>query len=125
MATVYHNPNTVSINAVALTGVVAISVDVNLAEIHASADDDTVEAVARYGLQSTGGQIQFIDAKEAESADGLAGTLLATLVDPKGGGNKTLTIANVAVTGFSIGIVMNAAPGCTVGFIAESAPAIS
>ena len=120
----YHNPNTVTIGSVSLTGVVSITVNERYVEIRASADTDTHESVARYGTASTSGTITFVDPTEAESAKGLTGTLSFVWTDVKGATNKTVTIANASIGGYDATVGRDTAANATVPFIAEAAPSI-
>ena len=122
---VFDNPHTVAIGSVTLTGVVAISVNVSYAEIHASADEDTHESVARHGTASTRGTIQFVDPVEAESAKGLTGTLTFKWNEVKGAADKTVTIATASIGGYDANVTRDAASSASVPFIAEAAPSIA
>ncbi|NQU75032.1 MAG: hypothetical protein HQ546_01815 [Planctomycetes bacterium] len=121
---VYHNPTNVTIGSI-FYGVVSISVSETFGEIHAAADDETHESVARYTTGRTNGTITFVDPTEAERASGTIGTLTFTLTDVKGAADKTVTIANCSLGGWDATVSRDAASSATVPFIAEAAPAIS
>ena len=123
---VFHDPQDVQIGSIALTGVVTISTTSTFAEIHASADDDTVESVARFATERTGGTISFVDPVEAASARGVSGTLTWTWEDVKTGGtDKTGTIENTTIVSDTETVSRDAPASATVTFIAESALAIT
>lgn len=122
---VYHNPTDVAVGSQSLTGVVAIAVQVNYAEIHAAADTDTHEGVARYTTGSTTGTITFIDPVQAEIAKDLSGTLTATLTDTKGASDATLTVAGCSCGGFDASAGRDSASNATVPFTSTTAAAIA
>ena len=122
---VYHNPNTVIIGTTAISGVVSIAVSQSFAEIHAAADDDTHESVARHTTGRTRGTITLVDPTEAEAAAGTTGTLSFVWTDVKGGSDKTVTIQNCSIGGWEANVGRDAASVATMTFVAEAAPNIT
>jgi hypothetical protein len=121
--TVFHNPKNVSINTgqpVALTGVVSITCGERFAELHASADDDATESVARRSTGRTGGEITFVDPVQAASAKGLAGTLTFNWTDAKGLADKTVTITGCSIGGYEATVRRDAPSSASVPFLARS-----
>jgi hypothetical protein len=121
--TVFHNPKNVSINSggpVALTGVVSITCGTQFAEIHASADDDVTESVARCSTGRTSGVITFVDPVHAASAKGLSGTLTFQWTDVKGLADKTVTVTGCSLGGYEATVRRDEASSASVPFIARS-----
>lgn len=122
---VYHNPQNVSLAGTSITGVQSIVVSVRYGEIHAAGDDDAHESVARYATGRTSGTITLLDPVSADAVEGQSGTLSFTWKDVKGGTDKTVTIGNASVGGYSATVSRDAASNVTLPFVAESAPSIS
>jgi len=122
---VYHNPKSVTIGATPITGVSSITAGQTFSEIHAAADDDTHESVARHTTARTRGAIALVDPTQAEAAAGLTGSLSFVWTDVKGGSDKTVTIANCSLGDWEAQVGRDAASAATVSFIAESAPQIA
>ena len=122
---VYHNPKTVTIGSTSLTGVTSVSTSVGYSEIHAAADDETHESVARYTTGRTSGSITFTDPTQAEAAKGLTGSLSFVWQDVKGGADKTVTIATASIGGYDANVGRDTASSATVPFIAEAEPSIA
>ena len=122
---VYHNPKSVTIGSTPITGVVSIAAGQSFAEIHAAADDDTHESVARHTTGRTRGVIALVDPTQAEAAAGTTGTLSFVWSDVKGGSDKTVTIQNCSLGDWEAQVGRDAASAATLGFIAESAPQIA
>lgn len=121
----YHNPNTVLVDgSTPVTGVVSVSVNVTMAEIHGAADDETHEGVARHGTARTSGTITTLDPEEADGLSGTTGDLTFRAMDVKGGspGYKTCTIADASFGGWNATITRDGVSACSVPFIAEVAP---
>jgi hypothetical protein len=121
---VFHNPKNVSIGGVPLTGVVAIVVSQSYAELHAAADGDAHESVARYTTGRTGGAIRLVDPVQAAAAAGAAGTLSFTWTDARGVADRTVTIEGCSLGGYEAAVSRDAVSAATVPFIAESAPVV-
>ena len=121
---VYDNPDNFTVGS-QFFGVVSISVSTTKAEIHASADDDTHETVARYGTGRTGGTITFVDPGEAERAKAATGTMTFTFTDVKASTNISVSISNASIGGHSATVSRDVASTATVPFIAEAAPVYS
>ena len=122
---VYHNPTGVTLGGSPITGVVSITVSQSFSEIHAAADDDTHESVARYTTGRTSGVIRLVDPTQAEAASGGTGDLVFTWTDAQGGSDKTVTVANCSAGRWEAEVGRDAASAATLSFIAESAPAIA
>ncbi len=120
----YHQPDNFNIGG-QFYGVVSITVGTQYAEIHAAADDDTHESVARHGTGRTSGTVTFVDPHEAEKASGTTGSLTFTWTDAKGSQNLTVTVANCSIGGWDSTVSRDSAASATVSFIAESAPSIA
>ena len=121
----YNNPFDVVMDGNSLTGVVAVTIGVSAAEVHAAADDDAHESVARGATKRVSGSISFVDPTQAAAARGLNGTLVFKINEVKGGTDKTYTTANVATGGSTSNVARDAASGGTIPFIAEALPVIS
>ena len=122
---VYKNPTGVTIGSTTLTGVVAITVGTTYSEIHARADGEAHETVARAGAASTRGTIAFVDPTQAESAKGEQGTLAFTWTDVKGSTNKSVSITNASIVSWDSNVSMDGASSASAAFIAEAAPSIT
>ncbi len=122
---VYHNPTNVAIGGASITGVVSISVSQTYDEIHAAADDDTHESVARYTTGRTSGTVALLDPVQAQAASGGTGALVFTWTDASGAANKTVTINNCSIGGWDGVVRRDAASTATLSFIAEAAPSIA
>lgn len=122
---VYHNPTAVAIGAVSLTGVVAIAIQQSYEEIHAAADGDVHESVARYTTGRTSGSIRLVDPVQAQAVAGTHGSLSFTWTDVQGAENKSVTIANCSVGPFEGVVQRDGASSAVLRFIAESAPVVS
>ena len=118
---VYDNPSGVTIGSTSLTGVVSIAVQETYREVHAAADTDTHEAVARYATGSTDGVITFLDPVQAELAKDMTGTLTFTAHHVNGTTDIDGTIANCSMGGFDANAARDSASNATVPFVAESA----
>ena len=121
---VYDNPDDFTIGS-QFFGVVNVQVGENAAEIHASADDDTHESVARYGTRRTAGSITFVDPGEAARARGATGTMSFVWTDVKKSTNVTVTMENASIGGFNATVGRDTASSATIPFIAESAAVLS
>ena len=123
---VYDNPTVTSLGSnTSITGVVSISVNVSYGEIHAAADDETHEGVARYTTGRTSGTIALLDPVVADTLKDSTGTLTFTYNEVKGGTDKTVTIANCTAGGYSSTVARDSASTISVPFIAEALPSIS
>ncbi len=122
---VYHNPTNVSIGGAPITGVVAIVVAQSYAELHAVADGDTHESVARYTTARTSGAIRLVDPAQAAAAAGATGELSFTWTDAQGAADKTVTLAGCSLGGWEATVARDAVSAATVPFIAESAPVVA
>ena len=122
---VYHNPKSVTIGSTPITGVMSIAAGQSFGEIHAAADDDTHESVARHTTGRTRGTLTLVDPTQAEAAAGSTGTLSFVWSDVKGGSDKTVTIQNCSLGGWEAQVGRDAASAATLSFIAESAPQIA
>ncbi len=122
---VYHNPQSVQLGALPITGVVAVAVGQSFGEIHAAADDDMHESVARYTTGRTGGTITLLDPVQAAAAANATGTLTFTWKDTAAGDDKTVTIANCSTGNWETAVGRDKASMARLHFIAESAPVIS
>ena len=123
--TVYHNPQNVTLDSTAISGVQSIVVSVRYGEIHAAGDDDVHESVARYATGRTAGAITLLDPASAAAVAGQSGTLSFTRKDVQGAADKTVTIANASMGGYDAAVSRDAASRVTLPFIAESAPEIA
>jgi hypothetical protein len=122
---VFHNPRNVTINATPITGVTAVTVRLDSDEIHASADDDLHESVARYATARTGGAIELVDPVQASEAAYSVGTLSFDWTDVKGQSDRTVTIAGCSLGPWRSTVRRDAASQAEIPFIAESAPVLS
>jgi len=122
---VYHNPQNVTLDSTAITGVQSIVVSVRYQEIHAAGDGDEHESVARYATGRTAGAITLLDPVSADAVSGAAGTLSFTWKDVKGAADKTVTIANCSLGGYDASVARDRASSVTLPFIAEGAPQIA
>ncbi len=120
----YHNPNTFTIGS-SFYGVVSITVGTQYGEIHAAADDDTHESVARHGTARTSGTITFVDPHEAMLASNHTGTLSFKWTDAKGSTDLTVSISNASIGGWDSTVSRDSAASATLSFVAEAAPSIS
>ena len=121
--TVFHNPRNVALGSLTLTGVTAIVLRSRAAEIHAAADDDLHESVARYATGSTAGVIELVDPVQAAAASGAHGTLSFTLTDVKGQADREVSIAGCSLGPWRMKVRRDAASEAEIPFIAES-PAV-
>ena len=80
--TTYDNPQSVTIGSTSITGVQSVSVVVEYAEVHASADDDAHESVARFTTASTrpGARISRAYARTSSSVRSAAGPRTCRIV---------------------------------------------
>jgi hypothetical protein len=115
---VYHNPQSVSIGSTSITGVVSITVAQSFQEIHAAADADAFESVARLTTGRTSGTITLVDPVQAQAVAGATGTLTFTWTNVKGTTNKTVTIANCSIGGWDGTVGRDAASSAKLAFIA-------
>ncbi len=122
---VYHNPKSVQIGSTPITGVTSVTVAQRFGEVHAAADDDTHESVARYTTGRTGGTITLVDPTQAVAAAGSSGTLSFVWQDVKAAADKTVTIADCSIGPWDGVVGRDAASAATLSFIAESAPQVS
>ncbi len=120
----YHNPKTLAIGS-NFFGVVSISVGTQYSEIHASADADAHESVARHGTARTSGTITFVDPAEALAAANHQGTMTFVWTDAKGSADITVTITNCSTGGYDTTVSRDSAASASLSFIAESAPTIA
>jgi hypothetical protein len=123
--TVYHNPKSVQIDAVAISGVQSVVWTTDRPEIIAAGDGDTHVSVARYGTATTRGTIRFLDPTSADAAAGLTGTLTFDIQDVQGASDKTVTIAGCSLGGADQTVSRDAASRCVLPFVAESAPVLT
>jgi len=117
---VFKNVSSVTLGGTAVYGVQSIRVTKKRAEIHASGDADVYEPIAEVGAAGVSGTITTLDPTDAEALDGVSGTLSFVWKDAKGSTDKTVTIANVVVTGIANSVAHDSASSASVSFIASS-----
>ena len=116
-----HNPQEVSIGAVELSDVLSIEWRDRRREIVSPPGDDEIHhRRVEYGSGVLCGRLTFSDPVQAAAAEGLFGTLTATLEGVGGGPDRTLTITNARTGGAGNIAGHNRAAVCDVPFLAAS-----
>jgi len=117
----FKNVKTVTIGSTPMYGVQSVTVSKDRAVIQAAGDGDTYVPIARAGTCAVSGSIATVDPTDADSWDGLAGTLSFVYTDAQGTTDKTVTIVGVSITSVNQGVSRDAPSSGSVSFVAESA----
>jgi len=122
---VFTNVSDVTLGSIAVRGVLSVRVIKRRSEIHASGDADLYEPVAEVGACSVSGTIVTLDPTDAQEMDGQRGTLSFLWSDARGTADKTVTIANVVITGAANTVRHDKASSASVSFIAASSDGVT
>jgi hypothetical protein len=119
MAKIYKNPNTVTLDSVAVTGVVSISVSPSQRSNAVQSDNGTVTTFLTN--MAVTGTIQFNDQKQARALKGKGGDSkdLTFKVLDEAGAETTVTISDCLCGDANVNFRNEAAGGGSIGFHAS------
>ena len=122
---VFSGVKDVSLGETAIHGVRSISVVRRRAEVHASGDEDIFESVAAPAAAAVSGSLVLLDSAQADELDRAVGTLSFTWYDSRARQDKTVTVANVSITGTELASRHRDAAGASMGFVAQSSDGVT
>ena len=122
---VFTNVSSVALGSAAIEGVLSVRVMKRRAEVRAGGDGDLYEPVADVGPCGVSGTIVTLDPTDAQAIDGQRGTLSFVWSCARGQADKTVTIANVVITGTDGTVRHDKASLAAASFIASSPDGIT
>lgn len=122
---VFTDVSDVTLGGVPVRGVLSVRVMKRRAEVRSAGDGDLYEPLAEAGACAVSGSLVTLDPTDAEGIDGLAGTLSFVWRDARGAAPKTVTVANVVVTGTGSTVRHDRPSAASAQFIASSADGVT